>query len=209
MTDPIQPISAHELLRQTATPTPDITAQAQRFEQLMAQSPQPEAAPAPVQAPSHPTSMSNTIQSLDAASRHVVADIQKFVAESPAMDLQTLTSRSMELNLHVATQGLQFTACTSVAQSSKNGLQTLTAASSLAPGKYVLAMDFENEFNTQATSLYRLDSGGDAYAFTQLEADDGREAFPCFDEPAFKHPWQFTLVVPEADSAVTNTPAMT
>jgi type III secretion inner rod protein HrpB2 len=128
MTDPIQPISAHELLRQTATPTPDITAQAQRFEQLMAQSPQapqPEVAAAPAPSPGHPTAMSSTIQSLDAASRHVVADIQKFVAESPAMDLQTLTSRSMELNLHVATQGLQFTACTSVAQSSKNGLQTL------------------------------------------------------------------------------------
>lgn len=127
MTDPIQPISAHELLRQTATPTPDITAQAQRFEQLMAQSPQPDAAaaPAPSPSPGHPNSMSNTIQSLDAASRHVVADIQKFVAESPAMDLQTLTTRSMELNLQVATQGLQFTACTSVAQSSKNGLQTL------------------------------------------------------------------------------------
>jgi alanyl aminopeptidase len=89
---------------------------------------------------------------------------------------------------------------------SANGLQTLTAAAPLAPGAYALAMDFENEFNTQATSLYRLDSGGEAYAFTQLEADDGREAFPCFDEPAFKYEWQFTLVVPEADSAVTNTP---
>jgi alanyl aminopeptidase len=87
-----------------------------------------------------------------------------------------------------------------------NGLQTLAAAEPIAPGSYVLAMDFENEFNTQATSLYRLDSRGDAYAFTQLEADDGREAFPCFDEPAFKHAWQLTLVVPEADSAVANTP---
>jgi alanyl aminopeptidase len=90
--------------------------------------------------------------------------------------------------------------------SGTNGLQTLVAKSELPKGSYVLAMDFQNEFNTQATSLYRLDSGGDAYAFTQFEADDGREAFPCFDEPAFKYPWQFTLVVPEADSAVTNTP---
>lgn len=126
MTDPIQAIAANEVLRQAATPTPDITAQAQRFEQLMAQQPQPaEAAPAPVAAPGHGNSVSHTIDSLDAASRHVVADIQQFVAEAPGMDLQTLTTRSMELNLQVATQGLQFTACTSVAQSSKNGLQTL------------------------------------------------------------------------------------
>ena len=125
MTDPIQPIVAHEVLRQAATPTPDITAQAQRFEQLMAQQPQAAEAAAPVASPSHPNSVSHTIDSLDAASRHVVADIQQFVAEAPGMDLQTLTTRSMELNLQVATQGLQFTACTSVAQSSKNGLQTL------------------------------------------------------------------------------------
>ena len=80
MTDPIQPISAHELLRQTATPTPDITAQVQRFEQLMAHSPQPEAAAAAAPSTGHPNSMANTIQSLDAASRHVTADIQKFVS---------------------------------------------------------------------------------------------------------------------------------
>ena len=93
--------------------------------------------------------------------------------------------------------------------SGKNGLQTLTSQAAMPAGAYVLAIDFTNEFNTQATSLYRLDSGGDAYAFTQFEADDGREAFPCFDEPGFKHPFQLTLVVPEADSAVTNTPVET
>jgi type III secretion inner rod protein HrpB2 len=125
MTDPIQAIAANEVLRQAAAPTPDLSAQAQRFEQLMAQTAPAETAAAPVPAHSGPTSISRTIESLDASSRHVVADMQRFVAEAPAMDLQTLTTRSMELNLQVATQGLQFSACTSVAQSSKNGLQTL------------------------------------------------------------------------------------
>ena len=67
-------------------------------------------------------------------------------------------------------------------------------------------LEFTNDFNTQATSLYRLESGGSAYTFTQLEADDAREAFPCFDEPSFKIPWQMTLVVPEGDETVSNTP---
>lgn len=125
MTDPIQAIAANEVLRQAAAPTPDLSAQAQRFEQLMAQTSPAETAATPAQAHSGPTSISRTIESLDASSRHVVADMQRFVAEAPAMDLQTLTTRSMELNLQVATQGLQFSACTSVAQSSKNGLQTL------------------------------------------------------------------------------------
>lgn len=126
MTDPIQAIAAQDILRQAGGTTPDLQAQAQRFEQLMAQQPQADAAAQRPQAASAADStMGKTLHTLDDASRQVTADMQRFVAEAPGMDLQTLTTRSMELNLQVATQGLQFTACTSVAQSSKNGLQTL------------------------------------------------------------------------------------
>lgn len=126
MTDPIQAIAAQDILRQAGGTTPDLQAQAQRFEQLMAQQPQADAGsqrPATVSAAD--STMGRTLHTLDDASRQVTADMQRFVADAPTMDLQTLTTRSMELNLQVATQGLQFTACTSVAQSSKNGLQTL------------------------------------------------------------------------------------
>ena len=37
-------------------------------------------------------------------------------------------------------------------------------------------------------------------------ADDAREAFPCWDEPNFKIPYQLTLEVPAAHEAVSNTP---
>ena len=124
MTDPIQAISAHEMIRQAASPTPDLQAQTQKFEQLMAREPQPD--PSAAQAVGHADStMTKTLHTLDDASRQVTADMQRYVADAPNMNLQELTARSMELNLQVATQGLQFSACTSVAQSSKNGLQTL------------------------------------------------------------------------------------
>ncbi|OWQ47960.1 hypothetical protein [Roseateles sp. L2-2] len=126
MTDPIQAISAHEMIRQAATPTPDLQAQTQKFEQLMAREPQPDPSAAHANAIGHTDStMSKTLHTLDDASRQVTADMQRYVADAPNMNLQELTARSMELNLQVATQGLQFSACTSVAQSSKNGLQTL------------------------------------------------------------------------------------
>lgn len=128
MTDPIQAIAAQDILRQAGGTTPDLQAQAQRFEQLMAQQPQAQAdtaAQRPSAVSTADSTMGRTLHTLDDASRQVTADMQRFVAEAPTMDLQTLTTRSMELNLQVATQGLQFTACTSVAQSSKNGLQTL------------------------------------------------------------------------------------
>ena len=80
------------------------------------------------------------------------------------------------------------------------------AKSPLAEGKYLLEIDFTNLFDTKATSLYRAEVGEHAYTFTQFEATDAREAFPCWDEPRFKFPYQMTLTVPEAHMAVANMP---
>lgn len=83
---------------------------------------------------------------------------------------------------------------------------TITCARPLIPGPAVLGLQFTNVFNTQAIGLYHAEAAGDWYALTQMEPDDCRLAFPCFDEPAFKIPWQFTLEIPESLSAVTNAP---
>ena len=82
----------------------------------------------------------------------------------------------------------------------------ITAAGPLAKGKHTLRLDFEGPFNTQAVGLYRMEQDGQGYAFTQFEADDARGAFPCFDEPGFKIPWQLTVAVPEGHIVVSNTP---
>src|ERR1035441_7407663 len=76
--------------------------------------------------------------------------------------------------------------------SAKKGLVTAKTAHPLAPGAYTLEIDFSAKFNTQAASLYRMETGGAAYAFTQFESDDARGAFPCWDEPEFKYPFQMT-----------------
>jgi aminopeptidase N len=86
------------------------------------------------------------------------------------------------------------------------GIVTATADRELAPGRYTLSIEFTNDFDTRAVGLYRLETGGAAYAFTQFEAVDARKAFPCWDEPAFKIPYGMTLVVPESDAAFANTP---
>ncbi|MEZ5066483.1 MAG: M1 family metallopeptidase [bacterium] len=80
------------------------------------------------------------------------------------------------------------------------------AAAPLAPGPARLTVKFRAPYDTTAIGLYRVESRGDAYAFTQFEADDAREAFPCFDEPAFKIPWRVTLTVPATDVAIANAP---
>jgi len=86
------------------------------------------------------------------------------------------------------------------------GIVAAKAPSPIAPGAYTLTIDFGNGFDTRAAGLYRVESAGHAYAFTQFEAIDARKAFPCWDEPAYKFPYQLTIVVPEAHRAVSNTP---
>jgi cytosol alanyl aminopeptidase len=48
--------------------------------------------------------------------------------------------------------------------------------------------------------------GDNTYLFTQFESIDARRAYPCFDQPDFKTPWQVTLHVKKDHLAFSNTP---
>jgi alanyl aminopeptidase len=88
----------------------------------------------------------------------------------------------------------------------EHGLQTLAAARRLAPGPATLDIEFTHLYGTRAVGLYRANRENRGYLFTQFESDDAREAFPCWDEPGFKFPYQLVLEVPAAQEAITNTP---
>jgi|CXWL01.1.fsa_nt_gi alanyl aminopeptidase len=93
-----------------------------------------------------------------------------------------------------------------VTATADDGTLTVTAAKPLPLGKARLEIDFSNDFETRGVGLYRLETGGHAYTFTQFEAIDARKAFPCWDEPSFKIPFEVTLTVPVGHLAVSNTP---
>jgi alanyl aminopeptidase len=82
----------------------------------------------------------------------------------------------------------------------------ITTETALPRGPYTLRIDFRSAFGTRAVGLYRMEAEGQAYTFTQFESDDAREAFPCWDEPEFKIPFQMTLKVPAKHLAISNTP---
>ncbi len=94
-----------------------------------------------------------------------------------------------------------------VAHKTEGDVVRVTPSRPLEPGAYSLDLDFTADFNMQAAGLYRLKVDDDWYAFTQFEATDARGAFPCWDEPEYKIPFQVTLVVPEAHLAIGTTPA--
>ncbi|HEV7554025.1 MAG TPA: M1 family metallopeptidase, partial [Kofleriaceae bacterium] len=85
----------------------------------------------------------------------------------------------------------------------------LRAATTLAAGRWVIALDYDGAIDQSGfAGAYRQKYGDDLYVSTQFEATAARLVFPCFDEPGFKVPWQLTLDVPVNLVAISNTPAL-
>ncbi|HUZ18363.1 MAG TPA: M1 family peptidase, partial [Spirochaetia bacterium] len=81
----------------------------------------------------------------------------------------------------------------------------------LAPGSYLLHVDFAGTLNDKLRGFYRIhhkDAAGNPLTIgaTQFEATDARRAFPCFDEPDMKAVFSITLEVETGMLAVSNTP---
>ncbi len=72
-------------------------------------------------------------------------------------------------------------------------------------GTIEIDLGYTGAFSDQLVGAYRVASGGDDYVFTQFEPMDARRAFPCFDEPGFKVPFDLTITTPVGNVAVANT----
>lgn len=75
-------------------------------------------------------------------------------------------------------------------------------------GNVELRLAFHGSLEQTPESLYRVHEDGRWYAYTQFESLMARQAFPCFDEPGFKTPFDVTIVAPADMLAVANTPVL-
>ena len=79
----------------------------------------------------------------------------------------------------------------------------------LGPGRITLQLRYTAQLsNTAKSGPYRRQTNGDWYAFTVFTPIDARRAFPCFDEPRFKTPWNVSIRVQAGDRAFSNGPEM-
>jgi alanyl aminopeptidase len=81
----------------------------------------------------------------------------------------------------------------------------LALARPVAAGAAEIVIDYEAPFADGLRGLYRVDEAGASYAYTQFEPNDARRAFPCFDEPANKTPYEVAITVPKGFTAFANT----
>ncbi|WP_158755722.1 M1 family metallopeptidase [Dyella sp. S184] len=92
-----------------------------------------------------------------------------------------------------------------VAVDPKAGVVRVDFGSTLKPQELTLSFDYTAPLNAQLQGLYKVSAKGQPYAMTQMEPISARFAFPSFDEPGFKTPFDISLTIPTADTAVANT----
>jgi alanyl aminopeptidase len=88
-------------------------------------------------------------------------------------------------------------------------LLELRPAQPLAAGPWRLELAYDGTLEQLSTAgAFRQVVDGKPYVFSQFESVYARRAFPCFDEPNHKVPWQLTLDVPTGQVALANTEAV-
>jgi len=87
-----------------------------------------------------------------------------------------------------------------------NGVLKIQSKQGFSTGKFQLSIDYDAPFNTNLQGLYSVKDGNNYYAFTQFESIFARYAFPSFDEPAFKTPYDIEMTIPTGMKGIANTP---
>jgi alanyl aminopeptidase len=79
----------------------------------------------------------------------------------------------------------------------------------VGPGLAKLHINYGGEISRKdAAGIFQMKDGDNWYVYSQFENISARRAFPCFDEPGYKVPWQVTLNVRRDDGAFSNTPML-
>jgi aminopeptidase N len=81
----------------------------------------------------------------------------------------------------------------------------LTFAEPLPAGSASLRIEYDAPFDSELSGLYRVKEKDKYYAFTQFEATYARRAFPSFDEPGYKTPYDLSIRAPAGLLAIANT----
>ena len=86
-----------------------------------------------------------------------------------------------------------------------SGVVRVTPAAPVS-GEVTLRVVYDAAYDPALVGVYRTTTAAGPAVFSKFEAIYARRAFPCFDEPAFKIPWDIALTVPADADALGNMP---
>src|SRR6201998_3564951 len=77
------------------------------------------------------------------------------------------------------------------------------------PGEATLHVSYQGEISRKdMQGIFQVKDSDQWYVYSQFENIGARQAYPCFDEPGYKVPWQLTLHVEKDQAALSNTPVI-
>ena len=88
------------------------------------------------------------------------------------------------------------------------GVSRIGFAQSYPAGEITVTIAYDADFDVNLAGLFRVEEQGEAYALAKSESIQARRYLPSFDEPGIKAPFDITLIVPEGDVAISNTPVI-
>lgn len=88
----------------------------------------------------------------------------------------------------------------------ESGVAWLDFGQAVNAAQVVVEIDYSAPFDANLSGLFKVTEQGDAYALAKSESIQARRFMPGFDQPAFKAPFDITLIIPESDSAISNAP---
>ena len=79
----------------------------------------------------------------------------------------------------------------------------------VGPGEATLHATFQGEISRKdQQGIFQMKDGGQWYVYSQFEQIWARRAYPCFDEPGYKVPWQVTLHIKKDQVGLSNSPVI-
>jgi len=90
----------------------------------------------------------------------------------------------------------------------RDGIVKISLDREAAPGEAILELVYAGELSESSDGLFRVEQNGHAYVFSEFEPNMARRAFPGFDEPRFKIPYQVELTTRVGYTALSNSAAV-
>jgi cytosol alanyl aminopeptidase len=92
-------------------------------------------------------------------------------------------------------------------ESGTEGFIGLRLTAEIPAGPAAIRIRYRGKISAKdGDGVFQGKDGDQAYIYTDFEPINARRAFPCFDQPEFKTPWQLTLHIRQSDKAFSNSP---
>jgi cytosol alanyl aminopeptidase len=142
----------------------------------------------------------------------ILPDQERFSGET-RIDV-TLAKPTREIIMHAQGMSVKSAALrtgnqvitASLVEIDRSGTAKLLLSSVAPAGKALITIRYDAPFNPGLDGLYKVVDDKRAYIFSQMETVAARKAFPSFDEPRFKTPYDVRITLRENEVAISNTP---